>query len=137
MKQLATLTGIACLLLVTRYAAGQHNKEKGVVNIIRVRQKQEPPQDLAHHKYHDVVVCKEGDYYYDVYFYSNFGDTLFRYKASYGSNDDLDKASYKWVNDTLVNICLYSTHSKKQIKFGLFGNKTADGKKVTGMMRDD
>gem|GEM_PF-3985570 len=107
------------LLFVTTECIAQKAKQHGVVNIKDARKTPRPDGDVAHHKYHDVEVYRTMDNgnSYTVYFYSNFNDSLFRYQTSWGANDDMDKAAYKWIDDTLASIRLFNSHTKKEVNF--------------------
>lgn len=104
----------------------------GVVDIKDVRQTQVPTPDEAHHKYHDVEVyrAKSGDAEsYRFYYYRKESDTIKCYKnaLSMKSKPDMDKAEYKWVNDTLAKIRLYNSVSKKEIFLEVYGNGEKSG----------
>ena len=133
MKKNATIL----LLLVTTLCLARQVASKGIVSIIDVRKAGEQEPDPAKHKQHDVVVCRTEYRAYTVYFFRTERDTVQRFQATWGSDDDLNKASYKWLDDTLVSIKLYSTTSKKQAAFKVFGRHLPDGSKRTGITRND
>ena len=125
------------LLLITTLCLARQVASKGIVSIIDARKAGEQELDPAKHKQHDVVVCRTEDRAYTVYFFHTEGDAVRRFQATWGSDDDLNKASYKWLDDTLVSIRLYSTTSKKQAAFKVFGRHLPDGTKCTGITRND
>ena len=133
MKKLSTIL----LLLLTTLCLARQVASKGIVNIIDARHAGEQEPDPAKHKQHDVVVCRTEDRAYTVYFFRTERDTVRRFQATWGSDEDMNKASYKWLDDTLVSIRLYSTTSKKQAAFKVFGRHLPDGTKRTGIIRND
>ncbi len=131
MRKLSTIA----LLLIATICFARHIASKGVVSITDARKTGEQEPDNAKHKQHDVVVCRTKDRAYTVYFFRTETDTVRRFQGTWGTDDDLNKASYKWLNDTLVSIRLYSTKSKKQAMFQVFGRHLPDGTKRTGIIR--
>jgi len=144
MKQLINLMSLSCLLLIagcngnkTESVEAAKTISEGVVDIKDVRKTQAPDADIAHHKYHDVEVCREiskGDTHtpaqdeYTVYFYSNFNDSLFRYQASDEATEDFDKAAYKWLDDTSASIRLFNSGTKKEVNFKVWGKAVGKNK---------
>jgi hypothetical protein len=140
MRKLLILSGIILLLVVGECLA-QGIKLSGVVNIKDVRKLKEPAPDLANHKDRDIEVCRvmnqrEGNIpaheAYVVYFYRKENDTLRRYQVSYRSNENMDKAEYKWLDDTLASVRIFRSGSKKEITLKVFGHHDQDGTKTSG-----
>lgn len=129
---------ILILLVVVEVCAAHKTKKKGVVDIVDARKTKIPDDDARHHAYHDVVVYRTGQIgnQYEVHFYSNDGDSLFCYQATWEVEKTLTNARYKWENDTLVDIQLYSNDEKKKINFKVFG-AVHNGVKTEGMITED
>ena len=64
---------------------------------------------------------------YKVTYFQKEKDSLNRHSATYMTEDMFDKAAYSWLSDTSVSIKLYSTSSKKEKKFKVFGNGPMSG----------
>ena len=64
---------------------------------------------------------------YKVNYFQIEHDTLNHHSATYMTEDLFDKAAYNWLSDTSVFIKLYSTSSKKEKKFKVFGNGPMSG----------
>ena len=123
---------MAFLIIIASSFISKHTKSSGVIDIKDVRQTQAPAPDLANHKYHDVEVyrTKKNDAEsYLVFYYRIESDTIKCYQNSLSmkSKPDMDKAEYKWVNDTLANIRLYNSVSKKEILLEVYGNGKRSG----------
>ena len=131
MKRSAGFIIFALLIVVTSsFAPGGTRKD--VVDIKDVRQTSAPAPNPAKHKYHDIEVyrTKNGDAEsYLVYFYRTDSDSLkcYRDELSMRSKPDMDKASYKWVNDTLATVRLYNSVTGKDIHLQVFGNGKRHG----------
>src|SRR5436190_4973559 len=111
--------GIATLIICFFQFACNHSSSlpKGEVIILDTRNSKEPDENLATHKQYDVEVYRTffpTDNAYSVRYYQKENDTLKSHSATYGAEDDFDKASYSWLNDTSVSIKLYSATSKKE-----------------------
>lgn len=84
----------------------------------------EEDPDLASHQPFDVEVFKAllpmgtG---YSITFYQNENGQLNSHTAHWGPEEDFDKASYAWLNDTTVSIRLFNESSKNEVKFKVFG----------------
>jgi len=132
------------VMLVTASVCAAHKpNKKGKVRIVDVRKTKLPDGDARHHKYHDIGVYRttsehDGEKFnsYEVYHYSNFGDSLFCYKAGWGSDSDFTMAKYKWENDTLADIKLYKKGQKEKVKFKVFG-VGHNGIKTSGMITEE
>ena len=119
---------------------GNKAKSSGVITIKDARKTKEPAEDLKHHKYHDVEVYRTSFMSggYKVCIYNYFHDSLSSYGASWISNNDMDKAFYKWKNDTLVSIRLYNSQTNKSVHFDVWGTENRNGKgKVSGMSKPE
>ena len=132
MKRSAMLITMAFVIVIASSFVHKGSKSKGVVDIKDVRQTQVPPTDEAHHKYHDLEVYrtkKDDAESYLVYYYRKESDTIKCYHnaLSMRSKPDMDKAEYKWVNDTLANIRLYNSVTKKEIFLEVYGNGKMSG----------
>lgn len=132
MKLTAILIILAFLVVISSSFIAKHAKSNGVVDIVDVRQTHLPTPDLLNHKYHDVGVYRakeEGRESYMVYFYRKESDTIkcYRDALSLKSKPDMDKAAYKWLNDTLLNVRLFNSSSKKEIVFQVYGNGKMHG----------
>ena len=129
MKKLIMLPTFAILLVIAGCITGKHIKSSGVIDIIDVRKTQEPGDNLANHKQKDIAAYKttsEKGGNYKVSLYRKEKNhlnviALRCYSAYYGADDDMDKAAYKWLNDTLVSFRLYNSSSKKEITFKVSG----------------
>jgi hypothetical protein len=102
----------------------------GEVNVIDVRKTKEPEINLAKHMPLDVEVYRINfldSSCYSVIYYQNEKDTIKSHKAYYVTNDDFDKAVYKWTNDTTVAIKLLNSLSKNQLVFKVFGYGRSSG----------
>ncbi len=122
-----TLTVIISFFLIACHSSlGKGSKE---INIVDIRNSEEPKVNLASHKAHDVEVFRiifmgEG---YKVRYYRKEKDTLAKYEASFMINEDFDKAAYKWLSDNTVHIRLFNRATNKEKKFKLFGKGTTSG----------
>ena len=132
-----TLAAIVLLFLAAGCAV-----HKNAIDIVDVRKTQEPKQDLPNHKDHDLLVYREtykGDNHipvhdnYTIYYYRKENDTLRCYQSGWSSTEDFNKASYRWLADTLASVRLYSSHSRKKVKFQVFGKHNPDGTKTSGI----
>jgi hypothetical protein len=110
-------------------------EEPRVTDIIDWRSKNEPlpttwdRENLEGHQYHDVAVYRTSlnGNYYEVLFYRNEQDTLTGYKASWATDEDLDKAEYGWENDTLLHMRLFNSVTKNELTFKLWGHGNSTG----------
>ena len=135
---------ILILLLVSvQVCVAQQAKNMGTMKIVDVRKTTLPADNLKQHKYHDVLVYREASGQdgnacegYEVHFYSNWGDTLFCYKAGAPAHGEFTDASYKWENDTLADITLYSKGNKDKASFKVFG-VAHNGRKTSGISWDE
>jgi len=50
---------------------------------------------------------------YDVHFFKMFENKLRNYSLMYSEDGDFDKASYKWLNDTIVSVTLLNSSTKQ------------------------
>lgn len=87
--------------------------------------------DSSMHKDHDVVVNRTlawtvGEAY-EIVFYREENDSLRSFRAYYATEDEFDKAAYRWKNDSMVIVRLLSPVSNKKVKIKLwgYGNTTA------------
>jgi len=105
-------------------------KLEGVIDIKDFRNTQKPENDLIIHKPNFIEINRvmfiQGEAY-EVNYYQNENDSIKNHRAYYGSNEDYNKAAYKWVNDTTVSIRLFNEISKKEVTFKAFGNGNMSG----------
>ena len=131
MKNSITILNIVFLSIAGKATA--QNKLGTAINVIK---KQHPVEGMHQHKYHDIEVYNEAGKgagkEYEVLFYGKLNDTLKCYHASLQTKKNMDKAEYKWVNDTLASIFLYNSQTKKGMNFKVWGNGSGD-KKTTGI----
>ncbi|MCZ8134377.1 MAG: hypothetical protein O9252_02610, partial [Algoriphagus sp.] len=86
--------------------------------------------DLESHQAFDVEVNKAllpmgtG---YSITFYQNENGQLNSHTAHWGPEEDFDKASYSWLNDTTVSIRLFNESSQNEVKFKVFGFGSRSG----------
>lgn len=80
--------------------------------------------DLASHQPFDVEVNKAilpmGNGY-SITFYQNENGQLNSHTAHWGPEEDFDKATYVWLNDTTVSIKLFNEASQNEVNFKVFG----------------
>ncbi len=133
-----TLAGTILLVFMSLVCTAQRH----AVDIIDTRKTNDPAPTPANHKDHDVLVRRELSKasdgrsmdVYTVYFYRKERDTIRQYQCGLEATDDVDKATYRWPDDSLAIIHLYNSKSKKKrIDFEVFGKHTADGKKSSGV----
>ena len=132
MKQSAMLIMMTLLIVIASSFIHKNAKSSGVVDIKDVRQTHAPAPDLVNHKYHDVEVYRTQENNaesYLVYIYRIENDTIKCYgdALSMKSKPDMDKAAYKWLNDTLAAIRLYNSVSKKEVVLEVYGNGKMHG----------
>ncbi len=56
---------------------------------------------------------------YQIHFFKMYENKLRNYEVSYIGNDEFDKAIYKWLNDTTVNVILINSNTNKRKSFKL------------------
>jgi hypothetical protein len=114
-------------------------EEKGEVKIQQVKES-EPEILTKGHKHHDIQVFKivlsppystYGSQIYSVQYFFNLNDTLIGRKAWFPEEDDFNKASYKWLNDSTVAVTLFnSVTNAKSDTFTLYGFAGGSGIKT-------
>jgi len=57
---------------------------------------------------------------YRIHFYKEFDNKLRNYFINFDSEDAFDKASYKWLNDTIVSITLINSVTDQRKNFRMF-----------------
>jgi len=101
----------------------------GVIEIKDFRETGTPSIDLSIHKDQDVEVNRTisvvGEAY-EIVFY-RVEDTLRYFRAFYGTEDEFDKATYKWKNDSTVLVRLLSPVSNKKVKIKVWGKGPTTG----------
>lgn len=106
------------------------NKSEGEIEIKDLRNAWEPPDDLKAHKPFDIYVYRCNfpiRHAYGVTYYQNEKGTLNLHKAYYGTDEDFNKAAYKWVNDTTVSITLVNENTNKRFDLKVYGNGGMNG----------
>ena len=63
------------------------------------------------HKYSDAK--KDTNDVYQVHFFKMYENKLRNYQVSYHGDEEFDKASYKWLNDTIVSVTLINSTTNK------------------------
>ncbi len=126
MHKLTRLTLFAFLIVIAGNSIGKNIKKKHTVNIKDVRKTQQPAPDVANHKHHDVEVYRtnKNESSYTVSFYIKSNDSVKYYEIRYGTNNDMDKATYNWVDDTLVAVRLFSSDSQVEKKLKASGSRS-------------
>lgn len=132
-KQLYYFSGIA-LLVAFLWGCGYTSNQEKVLLIKDYRKQAAPADKLEEHSSGDVDIYRsifmgEG---YSVFFYSDYTGELISHNAFYGSEEDYDRAKYKWKNDTTVIIGLINSNTDTEISFEVFGKGSA-----TGMSTDE
>jgi len=56
---------------------------------------------------------------YQIHFYRMYQDTLRSYTMIHVGVDDFDKASYKWINDTIVRVTLMNSMNGENASYKL------------------
>ncbi len=138
MRLTTSILFLATVVFTTGCFVNKRNDLRGKIYIKDVRTGKPPGEDLIkyHHKDVDVFrVSSGGSSGYRVYYYRKIADTLRCFQAHYGDTADMDLGTYRWENDSLVAIRLYSTTSGYELRFKVFGNYR-DGSKISGMMVD-
>ncbi len=102
-RQLYYFSGIALLIALVWGCAYTSNQEN-ILAIKDYRKQAAPADKLVEHSSGDVDIYRsifmgEG---YSVFFYSDYTGELISHNAFYGSEEDYDRAKYKWKNDTTV-----------------------------------
>jgi len=129
---------IATTIMAGCFAGKSRNSLKGKIYIKDVRTGTPPGEDLVKYHHEDVDVFRVspgGSGGYRVYYYRRMADTLRCFQAQYNDTSEMDMGTYRWENDSLVAIRLYSTTSGYELRFKVFGNMR-DGRKISGMMAD-
>jgi hypothetical protein len=113
----------------------ESKNDKGIIDIQLVAS--EPEISTFGHKNFDVEVFKMilsppdstlGSQIYSVQYYFNLKDTLIGRKAWLLREDDFDKTSYNWLNDSAVAITLFNSNTKaKSDTLKLFGFDRGSG----------
>ncbi len=120
---------ILIIYLVHISCLNSSTEHKGEVNILDVRNSQEPEVNLAFHKPYDVEVYRiifMGECY-KVRYYQKENDALASHEATYCITEDFDKAAYKWLTDTSVSVRLYNSITNKEKKFEVYGKGSTSG----------
>jgi hypothetical protein len=109
-----------CLPFPKCYGQKDLNTLKGTVNIVNAPQGQlEPEAKPLDHQPYDVEIFKltfdkpfmgKGKQVYSIRYYMKGGNDSMRYqKAWIGTDDNFDKATYQWVNDSTVSVIMSNT----------------------------
>ncbi len=109
--------------------ADKTEKRSGEVSIVDITNGKGQEAKTGTQKPLDVEVYRTDfmGYGYKVTYFQNEKDSLNHHSAIYVTEDIFDKAAYSWLSDTSVSIKLYSTSSKKEKKFKVFGNGPMSG----------
>lgn len=103
---------------------------KGEISLSGERKGFTPDVDLASHKPYDVEIHKAllpNGPGYSVSFYRKENGKLTNHYGFWGPEEDFDKASYAWLNDSTVSIRLFNSKTQKEAKFKIFGYGSTNG----------
>lgn len=109
-----------CLPFTKCYGQKDLKALKGTVKIVNAPQGQmEPEAILPDHQPYDVEIFKltfdepfmgKGKQVYSIrYYMKGRNDSMSYQKAWIGTDDNFDKATYQWVNDSTVNVIMSNT----------------------------
>ena len=122
------------MLIALVWGCAYTSNQENILAIKDYRKQAAPADKLEEHSSGDVDIYRsffmgEG---YSVFFYSDYTGELISHNAFYGSEEDYDRAKYKWKNDTTVIIGLINSNTDTKISFEVFGKGNA-----TGMSTDE
>ena len=108
-----------------------NNVREAEVAIIDVGDSSVPEPNLAGHVAHNLVVYRSTPVFtgceYNVQYYQEEKGILVSHQAGLEVEDTFDRAQYRWIDDTTVSISLYSTTTKKEHVFKVFGHGSSSG----------
>ena len=61
---------------------------------------------------------------YPIHFYKMYGNALTCYSMMHDGKENFDKASYRWLNDTVVKVTLYEKFTGEKTTYKLTYDKT-------------
>ena len=137
------LRNILTLLLVAGLlASAKPAGDSGLVDIINLNGKKLPADgDVYHRRQHDVMVyisdMSDTSVAYTILFYRTENQILRCYQATYGAQDPMEQAGYRWLNDSLVRVHLFNTKTRQTMDFLLTGYGIGRGNKTTTIKRED
>jgi hypothetical protein len=134
MKKLSgRLLIIFYILLFLNRCSNLTLRSNGVVEIENSSNEHKSIKDSIPHKPFDFVAFKTffpnlksktetTGQFYGVTYYQIEKGSLNTHTAYYGTDEEYNKASYMWLNDTTVSVRLFDEITKKQLEFVVYGN---------------
>jgi hypothetical protein len=112
-------------------------EKKGDVEILHTPNNDEPEANLTSHKHYDVEAFRllfdepfmgKGKQVYSIRYYMIArNDSLDYRKAWIGTDENYDKLTYNWLNDSTVTVRLYDSITSKGDTFQLFSTNGGSG----------
>jgi len=119
-------TKLIIILIVLIYACSKNSTQEKTISIINIWDSK-AQDNLASHKDKEVNISrmhipdKPGKFYV-AHMYRIDNKSLRAYPYFITANEDYDKATYKWVNDTTLTFKLISSSKKMSESFKMTGN---------------
>ena len=128
LKSLLFLTGLS-ILIFQGSCTTKTEKRSGEVNISDISNGSAAEAKAGTQKQYDVEVYRTSfmGNGYKVTYFPKETDSLNFHSATYMTDEVFDKASYNWLTDTSVSIKLFSSSSKKEKVFKVFGYGSRSG----------